>query len=55
MVQPYKGATTAQFYVPEVTPGVTPTSPSWRPLRSTSGVPAITRDALVSAELDGNR
>lgn len=55
MVQPYKGATTAQFYVPEVTPGVTPTSPSWRPLRSASGVPAITRDALVSAELDGNR
>lgn len=55
MVQPYKGATTAQFYVPEVTTGVTPTSPSWRPLRSTSGVPAITRDALVSAELDGNR
>lgn len=55
MVQPYKGATTAQFYVPEVTPGVTPTSPSWRPLRSTSGVPVITRDALVSAELDGNR
>lgn len=55
MVQPYKGATTAQFYVPEVTPGVTPTSPSWRPLRSTSGIPAITRDALVSAEIDGNR
>lgn len=55
MVQPFKGATTAQFYVPEVTPGVTPTSPSWRPLRSTSGIPAITRDALVSAELDGNR
>lgn len=55
MVQPYKGATTAQFYVPEVTPGVTPTNPSWRPLRSTSGIPVITRDALVSAELDGNR
>lgn len=55
MVQPYKGSTTAQFYVVETTPGVTPENPSWRPLRSTSGVPAITRDALVSAELDGNR
>lgn len=53
--QPYKGATTAQFYVPEVTQGVTPTNPSWRPLRSTSGIPSVTRDALVSAELDGGR
>lgn len=54
-IQPYKGATTAQFYVLEVTQGVTPTSPSWKPLRSTGGIPAITRDALVSAELDGGR
>ena len=53
--QPYKGATSAQFYIPEVTPGVTPTNPSWRPLRSTSGIPSVTRDALVSAELDGGR
>ena len=29
MLQPYKGANTAQFYVAELTPGVTPTSPSW--------------------------
>jgi len=54
-VQPFRGATTAQFYVPEVTQGVTPTSPSWRPLRSTSGIPAVTRDALVGNELDGGR
>lgn len=54
-IQPYKGATTAQFYVLESTQGVTPTSPSWKPLRSTGGIPAITRDALVSAELDGGR
>lgn len=54
-VQPFRGATTAQFYVPEVTQGVTPTSPSWRPLRSNSGIPSVTRDALVSAELDGGR
>lgn len=54
-IQPFRGASSAQFYVPEVTQGVTPTSPSWRPLRSTSGIPAVTRDALVSAELDGGR
>ncbi|QHJ79781.1 MAG: hypothetical protein [Caudoviricetes sp.] len=54
-LQPYKGANTAQFYVLETTPGVTPTSPSWSPLRNTGGIPAITRDALVSNELDGSR
>ncbi|EAR5110838.1 hypothetical protein G3D64_004253 [Salmonella enterica subsp. enterica serovar Cerro] len=54
-LQPYKGANTAQFYVPETTPGVTPTSPSWSPLRNTGGIPAVTRDALVSNELDGSR
>lgn len=54
-LQPYKGANTAQFYVAELTPGVTPTNPSWSPLRNTGGVPAITRDALVSNELDGSR
>lgn len=52
---PFKGATTAQFYVAEVTPGVTPTSPVWSPLRNTGGVPAITRDTLTSNELDGSR
>lgn len=54
-IQPYRGASTAQFYVLELEQGVTPTSPSWKPLRSTGGVPAVTRDALVSAELDGGR
>lgn len=54
-LQPYKGANTAQFYVLETTPGVTPTSPSWSPLRNTGGIPAVTRDALVSNELDGSR
>ena len=38
MLQPYKGANTAQFYVAELTPGVTPTSPSW----STSTTPRPT-------------
>lgn len=54
-IQPFKGANTAHFYVPEVTAGVTPSSPAWFPLRNTSGVPALTRDALVSNELDGSR
>ncbi len=54
-IQPYKGANTAQFYVLETEPGVTPTNPVWSPLRNTSGVPAITRDSLVSNELDGSR
>jgi len=55
MTIPYKGATTAQFYIAEVTPGVTPSSPAWLPLRTTSGVPAVTRDALVSNELNASR
>ncbi|MEG1123073.1 MAG: phage tail tube protein [Citrobacter sp.] len=55
MLQPYKGANTAHFYVLETTPGVTPTPPSWSPLRNTGGIPALTRDALVSNELDGSR
>lgn len=54
-ISPYKGSNTASFYIPEVTPGVTPTSPAWLPLRNTGGLPAITRDALVSNELDGSR
>lgn len=52
---PFKGANTAQFYVVEVTPGVTPDNPVWSPLRNTGGVPAITRDTLTSNELDGSR
>lgn len=54
-IQPFKGANTAHFYIPEVTAGVTPTTPAWYPLRNTGGVPALTRDALVSNELDGSR
>lgn len=54
-LQPYKGANTAQYYVLETTPGVTPTNPAWSILRNTGGIPTITRDALVSNELDGSR
>lgn len=52
---PFKGANTAQFYVAETTPGVTPANPVWSPLRNTGGVPAVTSDALTSNELDGSR
>ncbi|MFW2828255.1 phage tail tube protein [Escherichia coli] len=52
---PFNGANTAQFYVAEVTPGVTPSNPVWSPLRNTGGVPATTRDTLTSNELDGSR
>ena len=55
VLQPYKGANTAQYYVLETTPGVTPTNPAWSILRNTGGIPAVTRDALVSNELDGSR
>lgn len=54
-IQPFRGATTAQFYVPETVQGETPLNPVWRPLRSTGGLPAVTRDALISNELDGGR
>lgn len=54
-LQPYKGANTAQYYVLETTPGVTPTNPAWSILRNTGGIPAVTRDALVSNELNGSR
>ena len=55
MVQPYKGANAAHFYIPEVTQGVTPTNPAWYPLRNTGGIPAITRDTIISNELNGSR
>lgn len=55
MVQPYKGANAAHFYIPEVTQGVTPENPAWYPLRNTGGIPAITRDTIISNELNGSR
>ena len=47
MLQPYKGANTAQFYVAELTPGITPTSPSWSPLRNTGGISDVSRVGIV--------
>ncbi len=55
MTHPFSGAATASFYVAEVTPGVTPTSPAWKPLRNTGGMPAVTRDTAASNELGNGR
>ena len=55
MTHPFSGAATASFYVAEVTPGVTPTSPAWKPLRNTGGMPAVTRDTSASNELGNGR
>ena len=52
---PATGAKTSQWFIEEVTCGVTPTSPAWSPLRFTSGNPQLTKDGLQSAELDGSR
>lgn len=55
MTTPYKGATVAQFYVAEIVAGQTPVNPSWKPLRTVSGIPSITRDSLISNELNASR
>ena len=55
MTQPFNGSSSSTYYVEEVTPGVTPTSPVWTKLRNTGGIPAITKDTLQSAELDESR
>ncbi|MDB4261687.1 phage tail tube protein [bacterium] len=55
MTNPFQGANSSTYYVEELTPGVTPTSPVWTKLRNTGGIPAITKDTLQSAELDESR
>ena len=55
MTNPFTGSNTSQYYVMEVTPGVTPATPEWTKIRSTGGVPAIIKDALISDELDDSR
>lgn len=55
MTHPFSGAATASFYVAEVTPGVTPANPAWKPLRNTGGIPAVTRDTAASNELGNGR
>lgn len=52
---PASGAQTSHWYVAETTCGVTPTSPTWLPLRYTKGGMVLTKDSMQSAELDGSR
>lgn len=54
-VQPKMGSAVSHHYVVEVTCNVTPTNPIWSPFRFISGNLQLTRDALVSTELDGSR
>ncbi len=55
MGNPASGANTALYYIEEVTAGITPDTPEWKTLRFTGGIPTLSRDAIVSAELDGSR
>ena len=55
MTHPFFGADTQSFYVAEVTPGVTPDNPAWKPLRNAGGLLAVTRDTAVSNELGNGR
>ncbi len=54
-IQPKSGSTVSHYYVLETTCNVTPANPTWSPFRFTSGNLQLTRDALVSTELDGGR
>lgn len=52
---PFNGASSSTYYIEEITAGVTPDNPVWKKLRTTGGIPAITKDTLQSAELDESR
>ena len=55
MGTPFSGSNTSHYFVMEATPGITPATPEWTKIRSTGGVPAIIKDALISDELDDSR
>lgn len=55
MTTPYFGAKSRLWYIEEVTTGVTPASPAFKPLRYTSDTLALAKETLQSAELDGER
>ena len=55
MTTPFSGSNTEHWYVVETTAGETPTSPLWTKLRNTGGIPALTKDTLISNELNGSR
>lgn len=52
---PATGSRTSHWYCLETVAGTTPTSPTWKPLRYTSGNMRLSKDTLQSAELDGSR
>lgn len=52
---PATGTRVSHYYVAESTCNETPTSPVWTPIRYTSGTLQLTKDAIVSAELNGSR
>lgn len=52
---PFNGASSAQFYVDEVEPGITPANPVWKLIRSTAGIPTLIKDTLESNELNDSR
>ena len=53
--RPATGALTSQWYIEEVTCGITPANPTWKPLPYTSGNPRVTKDTLTSNTLTGDR
>ena len=55
MANPFTGANSPLWYVEEVTPGVTPTNPVWKELRTVSGMPSTQRDMTESNELNSKR
>lgn len=52
---PFNGSRTTNWYIEELTPGVTPDNPAWTRIRDTGGIPAIISDTITSAELDDSR
>lgn len=54
-LNPATGANTSVWYIQEVDCNVTPDNPAWKPWSMTGGIPQLTREALTSATLSGNR
>lgn len=55
MANPWLGAASSQWYIPETVPGEVPVTPAWNAFRYASGIPALTKDTLQSEELDDSR
>ena len=52
---PFSGLVTEQWYVKEVTAGVTPETPAFSRVVYTGGLPALIKDSFQSEVLDGTR